>query len=75
MIQAGADRCDEPAASEGLDGYFDSYRLGVLAGVGHFPPREAPDRVATLVREHPEATGARIAETSIGERHADRTGP
>jgi len=24
MIQGGADRCDEPAASEGLGGYFDS---------------------------------------------------
>jgi pimeloyl-ACP methyl ester carboxylesterase len=75
MIQGGADRCDEPAASEGLEGYFDSYRRVVLAGVGHFPPRESPDRVTALVREHLEATGARTAETSIGERHAGRTGP
>jgi pimeloyl-ACP methyl ester carboxylesterase len=75
MIQGGADRCDEPAASEGLDEYFDSYRRVVLDGVGHFPPREAPDRVTALVLEHLEATGARTADTSIGERPAGRTEP
>jgi pimeloyl-ACP methyl ester carboxylesterase len=52
MIQGGADHCDEPAASAGLDGYFDSYRRVVLDGVGHFPHREAPARVSALIREH-----------------------
>jgi pimeloyl-ACP methyl ester carboxylesterase len=75
MIQGGADQCDEPHASEGLDEYFDSYRRVVLDGVGHFPPREAPDQVTALVREQLEASGASTADTSIGERHAGRTGP
>jgi pimeloyl-ACP methyl ester carboxylesterase len=75
MIQGGADQCDEPHASEGLDEYFDSYRRVVLDGVGHFPPREAPDQVTAPVREHLEASGASTADTSIGERHAGRTGP
>ena len=75
MIQGGADQCDEPHASEGLDEYFDSYQRVVLDGVGHFPPREAPDQVTALVREHLAATAARTAERSIGERHAGRTGP
>jgi pimeloyl-ACP methyl ester carboxylesterase len=44
--------------SEGLDVYFDGYRRVVLDGVGHFPPREAPDQVTALVREHLTATGA-----------------
>jgi pimeloyl-ACP methyl ester carboxylesterase len=44
--------------SEGLDVYFDSYRRVALDGVGHFPPREAPDQVTALVREHLTATGA-----------------
>jgi pimeloyl-ACP methyl ester carboxylesterase len=54
MIQGGSDYCDEPAASAGLDGYFDSYTRVVLEGVGHFPHRESPDRVTELVRDHLE---------------------
>jgi pimeloyl-ACP methyl ester carboxylesterase len=52
IIQGGADFCDEPAASEGLDDYFDLYSRVVLDGVGHFPHREAPAKVARLVGDH-----------------------
>jgi pimeloyl-ACP methyl ester carboxylesterase len=53
MIQGGGDRCDEPASSEGLERYFRGpYRRIVLDAVGHFPPREAPERVADAVVEH-----------------------
>jgi pimeloyl-ACP methyl ester carboxylesterase len=45
MIQGGADACDAPPSSEGLEPYFDIYRRVVLPGVGHFPHREAPDLV------------------------------
>jgi hypothetical protein len=43
MIQGGADTCDEPDSSEGMDGYFTGpYRRIVLKGVGHFStPRGA----------------------------------
>jgi len=53
MIQGAADRCDEPATSEGLERYFRGpYRRIVLEGVGHFPPREVPERVADVLVEH-----------------------
>lgn len=53
MIQGGADRCDEPASSEGLEGHFSGgYRRVVLEGVGHFPPREAPAVIADALAEH-----------------------
>ncbi len=52
MLQGGYDFCDPPATSEGLDGHFDSYCRVVLDGVGHFPHREDPGRVTSLVRDH-----------------------
>jgi pimeloyl-ACP methyl ester carboxylesterase len=53
MIQGGADTCDEPDSSEGMEGYFTGpYRRIVLEGVGHFPPREAPEIVADALIEH-----------------------
>jgi pimeloyl-ACP methyl ester carboxylesterase len=55
MIQGGADFCDEPAASAGLDGCFDTYRRIVLDGVGHFPHREAPEAVTALASAHLDA--------------------
>jgi pimeloyl-ACP methyl ester carboxylesterase len=55
MIQGGSDFCDEPRASEGLDGYFDTYARVVLDGVGHFPHREAPAETSRLVLDHLQA--------------------
>jgi pimeloyl-ACP methyl ester carboxylesterase len=53
MLQGAADFCDEPASSEGLDGYFTGgYRREVIGGAGHFPHREAPELVAAAVLAH-----------------------
>jgi pimeloyl-ACP methyl ester carboxylesterase len=53
MIQGAHDRCDQPAGSEGLEGYFTGrYRRVLLDGVGHFPHREAPDAVAQHIHNH-----------------------
>jgi pimeloyl-ACP methyl ester carboxylesterase len=53
MIQGGADSCDEPADSEGQEKYFTGpYQRLVLEGVGHFPAREAPGKVADAVLAH-----------------------
>jgi pimeloyl-ACP methyl ester carboxylesterase len=53
MLQGAADFCDEPASSEGLDGYFTGgYRREVIGGAGHFPHREAPHLVAAAVLAH-----------------------
>ncbi|NAZ86128.1 alpha/beta fold hydrolase [Kineococcus indalonis] len=57
MVQGGADACDPPASSEGLEGSFDSYRRVVLDGVGHFPHREAPQEVSRLLLQHLDAHG------------------
>jgi pimeloyl-ACP methyl ester carboxylesterase len=53
MIHGGSDFCDEPASSEDLEAHFAGpYRRIVLDGVGHFPPREAPQAVAEAIDEH-----------------------
>ena len=53
MIQGGADGTVLPASTEDKDRYFTGgYRREVLDDVGHFPSREAPDRVAALVLDH-----------------------
>ena len=50
IIQGASDLCDESATSEGLDRYFiGPYRRILLDGVGHFPPREAPEAVAEVI--------------------------
>jgi pimeloyl-ACP methyl ester carboxylesterase len=53
FLQGGADECDPPGESEGLESYFTAgYERHVLPGVGHFPAREAPGEVARLVCRH-----------------------
>ncbi len=50
IIQGASDLCAESATSEGLDRYFiGPYRRILLDGVGHFPPREAPEAVADVI--------------------------
>jgi pimeloyl-ACP methyl ester carboxylesterase len=58
LIQGGADTCDGPQESEGLDQYFSAgYQRLVLEGVGHFPHREAPQAVADAVLQWFAAVG------------------
>jgi pimeloyl-ACP methyl ester carboxylesterase len=53
MIQGGADYCDESDSSAGQERFFSAgYRREVLDGVGHFPHREAPAAVTSLITEH-----------------------
>lgn len=53
MIQGAADLCDEPTTSTGQERYFSAgYERVTLPGIGHFPPREAPEAVATAVLDH-----------------------
>jgi pimeloyl-ACP methyl ester carboxylesterase len=53
MIQGGADTCDEPSSSEGMDHCFTGgYHRLLLRGVGHFPMREAPEAVADAAIAH-----------------------
>ncbi len=50
IIQGASDLCDESATSERPDRYFiGPYRRVLLDGVGHFPPREAPEAVAEVI--------------------------
>jgi pimeloyl-ACP methyl ester carboxylesterase len=53
MIQGMADGTVVPIPSEGKDGYFTKgYRRIELQDVGHFPMREAPEKVAAALTEH-----------------------
>jgi pimeloyl-ACP methyl ester carboxylesterase len=53
MIQGGADFCDPPSESEGLEEFFSAaYQRIVFDGVGHFPHREAPALVAEAILQH-----------------------
>jgi pimeloyl-ACP methyl ester carboxylesterase len=57
MIQGSADMCVAPSESEGQDRYFSGgYRRELLAGVGHFPAREASNEVARAVVAHLQAS-------------------
>ncbi|WP_158916988.1 alpha/beta fold hydrolase [Caulobacter sp. S45] len=60
MIQGGADFCDEPAGSEGMEDCFTAgYQRLLLDGIGHFPPREAPGEVAEAVHAFIKGCDAR----------------
>ncbi len=53
MIQGAEDRCDPPGESTDDSRYFTGgYRRVVVEGVGHFPAREAADRVAEEIVAH-----------------------
>ena len=53
MIQGRSDYCDDPKESEGLEKFFTgSYERLVLDGVGHFPHRESPTKVAQSIVRH-----------------------
>lgn len=53
MIQGSADGCDPPSESEDQARYFpEGYHRLVLDGVGHFPAREAPSKVADAICQH-----------------------
>ena len=52
VIHGDTDTVTPPRATEGKEGYFTAgYVRHVLAGVGHFPTREAPDEVSRLLVE------------------------
>jgi pimeloyl-ACP methyl ester carboxylesterase len=47
MLHGASDTCVIPDSSAGKEAFFKGpYRRELLAGVGHFPPREAPQAVA-----------------------------
>ena len=49
-IHGGGDPCNPAATSEGKEGLFTGrYSRIVLAEIGHFPPREAPDAVSAAL--------------------------
>ena len=50
VLHGAADGVNEPQSSQGRQGYFTGrYERQLLDGVGHFPPREAPDTVAAAL--------------------------
>jgi len=53
MIQGDSDECDPPSESEEQALHFTGpYDRILLRGVGHFPAREAPDKVAEATASH-----------------------
>jgi pimeloyl-ACP methyl ester carboxylesterase len=50
VLHGGADACNHPDTSAGKEPLFRGpYERQVLAGVGHFPQREAPEAVASAL--------------------------
>ena len=50
VLHGAADGVNEPQSSQGREAYFiGRYERQLLDGVGHFPPREAPDTVAAAL--------------------------
>jgi len=53
VISGESDTCDPPSSFEELDHSFTGgYELLSLAGIGHFPHREAPQAVANALVRH-----------------------
>jgi pimeloyl-ACP methyl ester carboxylesterase len=52
VIHGGADTVNHPDTSSGKERFFSgTYRRVVLDGIGHFPQREAPERVHREIGE------------------------
>jgi pimeloyl-ACP methyl ester carboxylesterase len=50
VLHGSVDACNHPDSSAGKESYFiGPYQRVVLDGVGHFPQREAPDKVAGII--------------------------
>ncbi|RQH15027.1 alpha/beta fold hydrolase [Bradyrhizobium sp. RP6] len=55
MLQGAEDGDDLPVTSEHKERYFgSSYERRLLPGIGHFVPREAPDRFAAAILDIPK---------------------
>ncbi|HXO76978.1 MAG TPA: alpha/beta hydrolase [Puia sp.] len=53
VINGESDSCDPPSSFEEMDHSFTGgYELLTLEGIGHFPPREAPNEVAEALIRH-----------------------
>jgi pimeloyl-ACP methyl ester carboxylesterase len=53
VINGSADNCDPPSSFDEMENSFTGgYELLTLDGVGHFPPREAPEPVAKALIRH-----------------------
>ena len=53
LIHGAEDRCELKETTDGAERYFTrEYRRVLLAGVGHFPQREAPEQTAAAILEH-----------------------
>jgi len=53
VINGSVDNCDPPSSFEEMENSFTGgYELLTLNGIGHFPPREAPEEVAKALIRH-----------------------
>ncbi|MFC6880203.1 alpha/beta fold hydrolase [Actinomadura yumaensis] len=59
VVHGAQDGDNLPETTEGKDELFAAhYERVVLPGVGHFPPREAPEKVAELTLRHAERSAS-----------------
>jgi pimeloyl-ACP methyl ester carboxylesterase len=50
MIQGASDYCDDPKGSKDHEEFFTGrYERLLLEGIGHFPHRESPRKVAEAI--------------------------
>jgi pimeloyl-ACP methyl ester carboxylesterase len=58
LIHGELDHCELLETTEGAEKYFTGgYRRDVISGAGHFPQREAPERVGSAILDHLAAQG------------------
>jgi pimeloyl-ACP methyl ester carboxylesterase len=59
MLHGASDTCTLPDGSAGKEAFFTGpYRRELLAGVGHFPPREAPQAVTQALLDFLDSSPA-----------------